>query len=261
MPISKAGIAITSLKAWKERAGPKSPDQWVKDRSAMEVARAWLEGGGKRLPSEVYNALAGNQSFGPVKDWKAEPEAKLRFDNFAGEPRNSDLVVFAQDLHGSYLMAVEAKADEPFGETVAKTLAAAQIRLKENDRSKGVIRIEHLIKALLGPQQAGETPDDEIRYQLLTASAGTLCEAERHGYCRALMLVQEFVTDKTDDRKHERNAKDLSGFVGRLSRGKVNTVESGKIYGPFSVPGLPILENKVDLFIGKVTRNLRKASG
>jgi hypothetical protein len=33
------------------------------------------------------------------------------------------------------------------------------------------------------------------------------------------------------------------------------------IYGPITVPGSPILKAKVDLFIGKVSRNIRRTDG
>ena len=71
------------------------------------------------------------------------------------------------------------------------------------------------------------------------------------------MLVQEFVTDKTDDIKHRRNGADLNTFVLHISHGKTSKVESGLIYGPFRVPGSPILKNDIDLFVGKVSRNIR----
>lgn len=260
MPISKNGIALTSLSAWETYAGPKSSNQWVDGRSAKEVARAWIEGGGTNFPEEVSSALTSHKAFGLVQAWQAEPEAKLPFDNFAGEPRNSDLVIYAQDLHGPFLIAVEAKADEPFGETVAETLAAAVDRYLENNRSNGVARIEQLATALLGPRQTDDPPLKDVRYQLLTACAGTLCEAERCGYSRALMLIHEFVTNKTSDDKHIRNAADLGTFVRRLSHGSVTTVRSGGIYGPFAVPGAPLLSDRVALFVGKVSRSLRTNS-
>ena len=97
-----------------------------------------------------------------------------------------------------------------------------------------------------------------IRYQLLTACAGALCEAVRHGYSRALVLVHEFITDKTDDKKQRRNAEDLDAFVYRLSNGDISKTEPGMIYGPFTVAGNPILSNKTNLFIGKVTREHTK---
>ena len=255
--ISKGGIPLTSLSQWERHAGPKSADQWVDDRSAKEVARAWLEGEGTRLPREVSSALIDCDAFGAVLRWEAEPEAKLRFDDFPGEPRNSDLVVYAEDSHGLYVMAVEAKADEPFGETVAETLASALERHLENNRSKGVTRIERLATALFGPRRAGDPGLKDLRYQLLTACAGAVCEAERHGCVRALMLVHEFVTSKTFDDKHARNAADLDAFVRRLSHRSVTSVRSGAVHGPFLVPGAPLLTTSVQLYIAKVSRHLR----
>jgi hypothetical protein len=260
MPITKDGVEITSLESWERLAGPKSPNQWKDGRSAKEVARAWLESGGENLPEEVSAAFSGHKSFGPVLSWQAEPEKKLAFDNFPGEPPNIDLVVHAQDSQGPFLIAVEAKADEPFGQTVADTLAAAVERRLKNNRSNGVTRIEQLSAAILGPHQSGDPPLKGIRYQLLTAIGGLLCEAQRRDCDRAVMLVHEFVTDETDDDMHARNAMDLNIFIKRLTHGSLTAVQPGVIYGPFVVPGKPVLSAEIDLYLGKVSRNLREKS-
>jgi len=257
MPIVKGDHTIASLHEWEIHAGPKSDSQWVDGRSAKESARAWLDGNGRSLPIEVEAALSTNQYFGAPRSWIAEPEAKLRFDSFAGEFRNSDLAVHIKDKNGNYLLAVEAKADEPFGETIQRTIKVAEARLARNPRSNGLNRICQLKKAILGIEAKDEALDTTIRYQLLTACAGALCEAERNGYSRALMLVQEFFTDKTNDAKHRKNKADLNTFVLHISHGKTSKVESGRIYGPFRVPGSPILKNEIDLFVGKVSRNIR----
>lgn len=57
--------------------------------------------------------LSGHPRFDDVLSWDAESEATMRFDDFPGEPRNSDLLVIAEDAFGPYVLAVEAKADEP----------------------------------------------------------------------------------------------------------------------------------------------------
>lgn len=256
MPFNKAGRILSSLEDWARYAGPKSARQWVDGRSAKEVARAWLASG-EDLPPEISSVLANHSRFGPVLGWDAEPEARLRFDTFPGEPRNSDLVVYLEDNFGPYLIAVEAKADESYGDTVTQTLFAAQARLQENPRSRGLLRVKQLAEALFGPR-ADEGPGfGLLRYQLLTACAGALCEAERRECDRAILLVHEFITPKTIDEKHERNAADLNLFVKALSGGGVTNVTSGKLSGPFHVPGFPIIKTRVDLFIGKVSRNLR----
>jgi len=257
MTISKNGSPISSLEDWKRLAPPKAEHQWTDGRSAKEVARTWLAAGAGKLPAEVTSALGGHPDFADVLTWSAEPEAKLKFDTFAGEPRNTDLAVYARDSLGDFLVAIEAKADEPFAETVSETLAAALERKLENPRSNGIARVEQLATALLGPRQAREPSTGELRYQLLTACAGALCEAERRGLSRAVVMVQEFVTAKTTDEKHLRNAADLIQFLRRLSHDPQAPLPTSTLAGPFAVPGAPLLRSRVRLYVGKVTHYLR----
>ena len=140
MTISKKGATILTLEDWQRLGGPKKTEQWVDGRSAKEAARAWLEAAPGRMPAEVVAALERHPAFGSVIDWAAEPEVRLPFDSFDGEPRNTDLLVTARDEHGLYLVAVEAKADETFSETVSETLVGATERYLKADRSKGVAR-------------------------------------------------------------------------------------------------------------------------
>jgi len=258
MPFVKAEHIISTLHDWEIYAPPKRPDQWVDGRSAKEVARAWLAGSGKTLPVEVENVLNGSKNFGLTQSWIAEPEAKLRFDAF-GEPSNCDLAVHVKDQAGGYILAIEAKADEPFGDTVKKTIEAATERLNANPQSNGLRRVHQLKAAILGRNLEDQESDTKIRYQLLTACAGALCEAERNNYSRALVLIYEFITDRTEDIKHQRNANDFNEFMIEISKNKILKIEPGIIYGPITVPGNPILISKVDLFIGKVFRNIRGA--
>ncbi|MEF8724306.1 MULTISPECIES: hypothetical protein [Candidatus Accumulibacter] len=252
MPIAKRGHVIASLTDWETYGNPKASYHWIDGRSAKEVARAWLVGGGTALPPEVASCLAAHSRFGAVLSWEAEPEAKLRFDNFPGEPRNSDLAVYVTDAIGPYLLAVEAKADEPYGDTVSKTLADALERRLENPRSNGVARVEQLARSLFSPRVKGEPRLGDLRYQLLTACAGAVSEARRKGYSRAVMLVHEFVTSETQPGNHKRNSSDLSAFVYRLSGGGTTEVADDRLVGPFIVPGAA----EVELFIGKVVRRL-----
>lgn len=258
MTIAKSGHRIESLEDWERYAGPKKPTQWKDGRSAKEIARAWLSAQGS-LPAEVTAAIASNPSFGLISCWEAEPEALQPFDKFRGEPRNCDLAIYANDQYGPFLIAVEAKADEPFGDTVGKVLAAAVKTLAQNPCSNGVARVEQLLIALIGHGLHKEPSLGSLRYQLLTATAGALSAAKRAKIKRAVVFVHEFVTDVTTDEKHAINAADLSNFVSRLSNGSMQAVESGCVYGPFVVPpGAPLVPCGVELFIGKATRSLRQ---
>jgi hypothetical protein len=265
MPIIKRNVQIHSLEQWKALAGPKSSVQWADGRSAKEVARAWLECRDADLPPEIAELITTHTAFGRVCQWTAEPEAKLCFDEFDGEPRNSDLLVEAADQYGSFLIAVEAKADEPFGDLLGDALAAAVERHLKNERSNGLARIQQLAHALFGPRQEGDPPLKHIRYQLMTACAGAMCKADLPGKTggvigRVILLIHEFVTDRTCDEKHDKNRRDLNNFVARLTHGWVKSAEAGHLYGPITLPGEPLFSDKAKLFIGKVTRNLRNSA-
>lgn len=257
MPITKTdargGIhAITTLEEWYAYAPPKSPTQWRVGRSALEIARAWLGNGDGSLPKEVAKILASHREFGVLSNWHAQPEARLHFDSFPGEPRNSDILVLAEDGFGPYVLAVEGKADEAYGETVAKALTNASKRRKLNPSSNGVTRLEQLAASLLALTLDAPTLA-VLRYQLLTACAGVVAEANRRGVQRAVMLVHEFITSETEDYKHERNARDLGAFLGQISRGSIVNCKEGLLHGPFTSQTHP----QVRLFIGKVSRVLR----
>lgn len=260
MTVNKNGQMITTLEQWAEHAGPKSTGQWKDDRSAKEAARCWLDVSSPALPREIEALLAGNPAFGQVLSWQAEPEARLAFDDFPGEPRNTDLLVHARDSHGDFLMAIEAKADEPFGASVAGTLAAASKRALSNPRSKGVARVEALTKAILGSTDTTDPKVAAVRYQLLTATAGAVKAAEARQIERVVLLIQEFQSKLTTDRKHAANARDLAQFVTTLSGGRIGKVEEGRLYGPYTFPDLSAQSaDRPALYIGKVVRNLRGA--
>lgn len=256
--IQKNGSLIRTLEEWQKIAPPRHPNQWKSGRSAMELARAWLPCVSPCLPPEVAQVLASHAEFGLIQQWAAEPEAKLVFDGLGGEPRNSDLAVEAVDQHGPFLIAVEGKADEPFGELVGDTLASALERHLKNERSKGIARVQLLARALFGERHDDEPSLKHIRYQLMTACAGAVCEAERRQMGRVVLLIHEFYTELTSDDKHGLNATDLDNFVSRLTRGGVKSVQAGHLYGPISLPGKPLFSDKTQFFIGKANQNLRE---
>jgi len=257
MSITKNGVPLLDLDTWGRLAGPKTSEQWKAGRSAMEVARAWIGLHSPRLPVEIEEVLTSHHDFGACLDWAGEPEVQLRFDAFASEPRNTDLLLVCHDQRGEYLLAIEAKADESFADLVSDAWSAAVEREIKNPRSNGVARIHQLITALLSARVPGTPRAGELRYQLLTAAAGALAEAERRKLSRTVLLIQEFVTDCTDDSKHATNAVDLARFLTRLSSGQVSSCEPGRLFGPFKVPGKPLLSQPSDLYVAKVVRNLR----
>ena len=155
------------------------------------------------------------------------------------------------------MIAVEAKADETFGKTLEDTLKEARKRKAETPGSKGVDRLKQLAAAILGVPGDRLPEVGKLRYQLLTASAAALAEAQRESVRRAVVIIHEFVTGKTTDERHHENAEDLNAFVGGLPDGVVTTVEEGTVQGPFELPGHPLFHSPIPFYIGKAVRNLR----
>lgn len=257
--IKKGSESIRDLETWFHLAGPKKKEaHWKDGRSAKECARAWLEKP-DCVPTEISQVIRKHPDFSRIlPGWSAEPEARVAFDSFGGEPSNLDVLLTAKDEKGLIVIAVEAKADEPFGKTVEDTLYKARERRAKNPRSQGVARLEQLAAAIIGVPGDRLSEVGKMRYQLLTASAAALAEAQRQSAHRAVLIIHEFVTALTSDQKRLDNAKDLNAFVHKLSDGVVATVVEGTVQGPFDLPGRPLIDSPIQFYIGKVVRNLRR---
>ncbi len=254
IPISKGDSAISTLEQWFELAGPKGREaQWVDGRSAKECARAWLEEP-DTVPREI-DQLLQQLDGGPLVVDRVEPEALLTFDGHDG-PRNADIAVWAKDSRGPVAITVEAKADESFDRLLPEVLVAGLERRLKLPASGAFARSTELAKTLFGPRGKGEPGLDRIRYQLMTAVAGTLAMAQRHDAGRAVLIVHEFHSAQTSRAKLKSNAEDLDVFVERLSRGAVTAVEPGVLHGPFTVPGAPLFAEPASLYVGKAIRVL-----
>lgn len=264
--LSKGTNEIRNLDDWRRLAGPKSANQWVPGRSAMECARAWCGDGEIILPREILSLLNSLQPTRGVTLLHGEPEKRIPFDDSESEPRNADVAFLARAVSGKVVaITIEAKADETFGQTFQEALASGVERTLSGMKSNAVRRAEGLANALLPPRRFGKKVPKELRtpavgllrYQLLTAVAGTLAFAEQSHADLALLIVHEFVTDETEDRFHRANARDLDAFVTRFSDGRVRHIEGGQLAGPFLVNDNPGWPSRPTLYIGKATRNLR----
>jgi hypothetical protein len=254
--LTKNGAPITSLDDWHRLARPKDADQWKDHHSAKETARAWLAAG-PALPRDIHALVESHQDFGFPTSWHAEPDVQLKFDAFPDEPHHTDLFILVKDRHGPYVVAVEAMTDETFGKTIAQERTAAVRRKRLSGRSNGERRIEQLESAIFAARPDELALLGSLRFQLLTAAAGAL-RAAIDGHCdRAVLLVQEFVTAETKDAKRATNAADLDAFVVRLTSGTISKIAPPHLYGPIRVPGTPLFDRVPQLYMGKVTRDIR----
>ena len=172
--ITKDGNLIASVEDWFRYAPPKGKEKhWVDGRSAKECAKAWFpEPGEPRVPAELSELWASHQDIGAVSLTDGTPELVVKLDDFSGEARNADLVVWGECTAGAVLISIEAKADEEFGPTLAKEMS-----LGEKKGSNIPKRVDALCEALLGRPYAAEPRVDSLRYQLFTGCAGALIEA------------------------------------------------------------------------------------
>jgi hypothetical protein len=241
---------LRSVADWRRRAPPKRGDlHWKDGRSAKELAKAWFPvPGDPEVPSELLSLLDSLQETRAAVFDRGEPERETVFDDCGGEPRNSDLVLWGSNPCGKVLVSIEAKGNESFGEIAGEYVRKSTVR---NPRSRVPERFELLCRGVLGVG-----PDDEearaLRYQLLTAIAGTVAEAQSYGAAVTVFVVHEFVR-KPDDRRSLRNSADLNRLVRLLSRASTDAISHGTLAGPFTVPGNKHFARR-DLFIGKCRR-------
>jgi Domain of unknown function (DUF6946) len=253
-----AGEPITTLEEWRTRAAPKKGDlHWKDGRSAKECASAWLRSGTPALPGELRELLESRPETSDFFPRVAVPECVTRIDEFAGEHRNHDLIAVGEARGGVTLLAVEAKADEPFGPTVEAQLAAAAGRVGSNIPK----RVHQLVQGLFGSAHlSGDVPSAEIgalRYQLLTAAAGALMEAKVRGAEQAVLVVHEFTSRPepatgyagTKPQLLAENAAAFDAFLSALGA----AVSPGPLRGPFAVPGNGFIPSDVPLYAGKAT--------
>lgn len=239
--VRKDGHTLTTIATWYRLARPKRGFHWKDGRSAKENARAWINAA-PRLQPEVAQVLASCDGIGPLRRWHAEPERRTRIDEFAGEPPNIDLMLFAEDGHGPVVVAIEAKADEPFGNRLSVQYAKAKAAFASKPTSKALNRIEALLNRFALDFEQRDVK--RLRYQLLTGTAAALEEARRRSSKRAVLLIHEFVTPLTARKKRERNASDLDDFLAAAFAFD-GQLAPGNMAGPFRSEG------DLSLYIGK----------
>ena len=93
----------------------------------------------------------------------------------------------------------------------------------------------------------------KLRYQLLHGLAATLMAAKKADALQAIFVVYEFVTNKIEQKKICRNAKDFEKFAHALLPECANTdITKGTLFGPVTVEGGKFVPNDIPLLIGKI---------
>ena len=236
---------------WRDWPRPKKPTQWRATRSAMELARSWFTSPSPCVPSEVASLFDSSPLTAGMAVEYVRPECVTALPE-RGEGRNHDLVMVGKSKKAQVTVCVEAKTDEPFGETIGAYLRETEQKAKAEHRRTGLPdRVQALLGLVFGTAaDSALDPWRAVRYQLLTGVAGTLIQAAEDGADIGVFLVHEFVTESVDRRKARQNARDFSRFVAALF-GKEGAA-GGALTGPISYPEGPHLKRPVSLLVGKV---------
>lgn len=232
---------ILTIDDWALKCPPASKKHWVAGRSAMETAKVWLNG-----PPKEFLHLFGND----ITVEQVYPEHKSKFDTYKGNTRNHDLLIIGKNTKGKKIVVcVESKVDESFGKTLHSQIKGAEKALKSNERSKAKQRIEDLRIALFG-----ELSDKQLnlRYQLITAIAGAITEAEKQGVEKVYFVVQTFLSGKLNFENHKVNQQDLDSFIEQLSKSQYRNIQNNSIVGPCRVPGNNYINKNIDLYLCKI---------
>ena len=249
---------ITSIEEWEVFAGPKLKKQWKEKRSACELAKAWLSTGSPAIPIDLCRLFATCTLTQCMTVEVVHPEERIWFDEFSGEPRNTDLAFIGESAGKKVAVNIEAKADESFGNTLKGALAAAKKAFDANNKSKRRERISQLTEAIFGTS-GGTSPEELLlRYQLLTAVAGAVAYASEHKADIAVLVVHVFEPEGKKTKASERNDRDWAEFLAQLSRSCNTPLKGEGLEGPFLLPGGGRLEKGMPLLIGKVVTRLAK---
>jgi hypothetical protein len=233
--ISRDGRPIESLSDWEDLGKPASASHWRPNRSAYELAAAWISGDAVERATEL---LGLRPEFLGIQLREGVAEKKTQFDENPRGPRNHDLLIHASTNGGGLVVGVEGKADELFDLPLWRWRENALAASPESDAPR---RLDDLTTFFFGTtidRDHAHPPLACMGYQLLSALAGTLADAKEDAVPQAVLLIHEFVTSETEDEKHVANARVLDDFLTRLA-GEVDRNGSADawISVPFSVKG------------------------
>lgn len=146
---------------------------------------------------------------------------------------------FLHDNSKPLFVGIEAKVDESFGPTVAERLAETMAKRWNGKSTNAPERVEKLVKRIF-PKEV-KAKHTQLRYQLLTAIAGTLDvekDWDNKAICHRVFLVVEFNTgaEYFDKKKSEANHQDYNSLIKCVKEewkdadSKSFVIEDKKIY-------------------------------
>ncbi len=251
----KKVCVIKDLCTWFQYAEPEGGEsQWKEGRSAMEFARYMLSSNGN-LPQDISKYL---ESIG-VKDkaFECYPEEITSFDNCnlgRGSGRHHDALLVSDN----FIVGIEAKVSEPFDYSIVNKIERAK---KNSDSGNNMrTRINNSLKLLNQDfDERNLNLGDNLMYQLVSASVGTIIESINRNKSQAAFLIIEFVGDVKKDTNYEEklntNQKAYDEFLTYLN---LKDKDDKNRYIDFDDEALKLINKKgrLRLWINKIRINI-----
>ena len=224
----KDGVSvINNLEEWFKFAPPKQGAfHWKDYRSAKEHAR-YMTSNIPYLPIAIEKLLS---EYTNGKECSCFGECVTTFSSLGlgnGEGRNHDSLLVFNDL----VVGIEAKAEEKLD------VLCGELKLEDENKRARYDGVSNLI---YGDSIVNHP---KIRYQMLSATIGTLIEAKKRNVDKALLLIITYNSSKLTPVNVERNEKDVDAFIDSIMVG--NELQTG--YGKQNGIKLFIKKLKIDL--------------
>jgi len=239
------GDVINNVEEWEIKAPPAHECHWKDGRSAKELAKYWINSQ-PSVPKQIDTLLQSNSLTAGFRLHSAVAEKKTSFDDFRGGVRNHDLLLSGKTTNANIVVGIEAKVDEPFGDTIV----AQQLEIvKTKPASNTTKRVNILSQAFWGKEPDEQTKN--LRYQLLTSLAGTIAEAKEQNATTAILLVHEFYNEVPDTV----NLKALEQFIQTFKPKFVISSEPFLIEIEI-IQSNEYLDKDIKILIGKVSTQI-----
>lgn len=196
--------------------------EFCKKQDFEKQVKAWLN---PIITTNDYNLLT------------AQPEKSSRFDTYSKQRIHDLAINGCTDDGRTIFIGVEAKVNETYNSTLSKVYHKAKEDLKHGKKTNIPQRIEKLISDLF-PKITIESP---VRYQLLYAIAGTLCENCDYN----VLLFLTFKTNIYNENAAKRNKNDLKAVLKYINYETVSDTDSYYICH-FGERNLFIIEKTID---------------
>ena len=240
---------INNLKDWKTYAPPANPIHWKEGRSAMELAKSWIDGNNPIGPISLESLLRKQFRTDDIILLKAYAEYESKFYDTSNGPRNHDLLLEAKIDDNLYIIGIEAKEREAFDDTLDNKIISAK---SNSVNTKLPRRIDDFCRVIFNKSYGDEFKN--IRYQFLSGIAGTLIEAYKRNSSSAIFIVQQFKSLDTPPNDLKRNVSDLEYFLSFITKRRIDC-DKDFLTGPFKVSDSAFLP-PIDLYIGKFNLHL-----